>query len=381
MRLKTYFATSVEAAMLLALEQLGPEAMIVNSHRTATENRHLGEYEVIFAVAPEDQASDHASAQFDASYSGSSLTPGPEAESELVKRLYSQVSRLASEIESLGRVMKRTEAKQKISNFEGEPADVAHCLAEAGFSDDFTMESIQGAGPVGGSLRFRVLQAIAARLKIAPSLGRIGQGRKVSLFVGPSGAGKSSLIAKLAMRSGVAARRPCQILSLDSERIGSVEPLRMVAGVLGVGFRVIEESSGLGSALDTLRGQDLVLIDSPGFARDEGEAINRLSAVVSVRPEIDVHLVLPATMKQRDLDRVIQLYLALHPQKVAFTRLDETDQIGAVIETAIRAGLPVSFVSGGPRVPEDLEPANATHLCRRMFLSVGGSGFVRRAAA
>ena len=52
MRLKTYFASSVESAMQLALEQLGPEAMIVNSRKTSAENRHLGEYEVVFAPIP-----------------------------------------------------------------------------------------------------------------------------------------------------------------------------------------------------------------------------------------------------------------------------------------------------------------------------------------
>ena len=56
------------------------------------------------------------------------------------------------------------------------------------------------------------------------------------------------------------------------------------------------------------------------------------------------------------------------PQKLMFTRIDETDQIGTLIETAVSTGLPVSFLSNGPRVPEDLEPANASQLARRIFL-------------
>jgi flagellar biosynthesis protein FlhF len=381
MRLKTYFASSVEAAILLALEQLGPEAMIVNSRQAAPDHRYLGEYEVVFAVAPEDEPglpdAGHSelteSAAIDSGAVGNS-DAGP------VRRLQSEVSRLASEIESLGRVMKRTEANQKISSFEGEQIDVAHSLREAGFSEEFVLEILSDTAADGGSLRSRVLQSLAERLKSTPSLGRVGHGRKVVALVGPAGAGKSALVAKLATRFGVAARRPCQILSLDSDRIGAAEPLRMVAAVLGVGFRMIDEVSGLTCALDSLRDRDLILIDTPGFARDEGAAVERLAHLFAGRAEIDVQLVLPATMKFRDLERMLQLYRVFQPQRLMFTRLDETDQIGTAIELAIRAQLPVSFLSGGPRVPEDLEPANASQLARRAFLPAAG-GFVRRAAA
>ncbi|HEY3744404.1 MAG TPA: hypothetical protein VGL53_31390 [Bryobacteraceae bacterium] len=377
MRLKTYFASGVEAAMVLALEQLGPEAMIVNSRKTAPENRHLGEYEVVFALA--EEAAEEGNPESPAGSKPGKPAPR-ETDGEPVRRLYSEVSRLASEIESLGRVMKRTELKQKIASFDGEGADVAHCLNEAGFSEEFILESISAAGEDGGSLRFRVLHHLVECLKTAASLGKTGFGRKVVALVGPAGVGKSALIAKLATRFGVAARRPCQILSLDSDRIGAAEPLRLVAGILGVGFRVIDDFSLLASTLDLLRDRDLVLIDTPGFARDDGEAAARLAASISGRAEVDVHLVLPATMKSRDLERTIQFYRMFKPDRLMFTRLDETEQIGTAIEAALLMGLPISFLSGGPRVPEDLESANSGQLARRVFLPSPG-GLFRRAAA
>ena len=375
MRLKTYFASSVEAAMLLALEQLGPEAMIVNSRKTSPENRHLGEYEVVFATEPESKQG--------AEEAGATATPPPQGtgvETESVKRLHGEVARLASQIESLGRAMKRAEIKQAVSNFEGEAADVANCLSEAGFSQEFVLQLITGVASEGGSLRFRVLQLLTEWLKEAPTLGRTGQGRKVVALVGPAGAGKSTMIAKLAARFGVAARRPCQIVSLDSDRIGAAEPLRIVAGVLGVGFRLIDDVSMLPGTLDSLRDRDLIFIDTPGFARDEQEAAGRLGQVLSSRTEIDVQLLLPASIKLRDLDRITRFYRPLNPCKLILTRLDETEQIGTAIEAAVGSDLPVSFLSNGPRVPEDIESANSSQLARRVFLPVNGS-FVRRAAA
>ena len=376
MKLKTYFATSVEAAMLMALEQLGPDAMIVNSRKCAPENRHLGEYEVVFTDAPQTPVISQSSIQ-----EGSANPPqGGELATDSVNRLHEEVSRLALEIESLGRAMKRSQVNEAVSNFNAETADLAHSLTEAGFSDGFVLELISGSVPEGGSLRFRVLQLMVERLKAAPSLGLTGHGRKVVALIGPSGAGKSTLIAKLAARFGVTARRSCHIISLDSDRIGSSEPLRMVSGVLGVGFRLIDDSSMLAGALESARDRDLVLIDTPGFASDEWEDVSRLQIALNSRQEVDVHLVLPASMKLRDLDRTTRLYRALGPAKLIFTRLDETDQIGTAIEAAIASNLPISFVSNGPRIPEDLELANVSQLARRAFLTMAG-GFTRRAAA
>lgn len=373
MRLKTYFASSVESAMQLALEQLGPEAMIVNSRKTSPENRHLGEYEVVFATDPESKPAEVPTP-------AKAITQASDPETESVKRLHGEVSRLASEIESLGRAMKRAEVKQTVSTFEGEAADVAHTLGEAGFEEEFILELIKAVPGDGGSLRFRVLQSLADKLKTSPTLGRIGQGRKVVALVGPAGVGKSTLIAKLATQFGVAARRPCHILSVDSDRIGASEPLRLVAAVLGVGFRVLEDSGMLGAAVDSLRDRDLILIDTPGYARDELDSLQRLAQVLSGRPEIDTHLVLPASMKLRDLERMTRLYRPLNPGKLIFTRLDETDQLGTCLETALRAGLPLSFLSNGPRVPEDIEAASSPQLARRVFLPLN-AGITRRAAA
>ena len=49
MKIKSYFAPTVEDAMAMALRELGPEAMLVNSRRAPPEPRGRGEYEVVFA--------------------------------------------------------------------------------------------------------------------------------------------------------------------------------------------------------------------------------------------------------------------------------------------------------------------------------------------
>ncbi len=54
MRIKSYFAESVEEAMDRARTELGSEAMLMNTKDTEAEFRHLGRYEVVFGLAFSD---------------------------------------------------------------------------------------------------------------------------------------------------------------------------------------------------------------------------------------------------------------------------------------------------------------------------------------
>ena len=49
MRLKSFFADTIEEAISQARREMGPEAMLVNSKRSGAEARHLGAYEVVCA--------------------------------------------------------------------------------------------------------------------------------------------------------------------------------------------------------------------------------------------------------------------------------------------------------------------------------------------
>src|SRR5947199_8096114 len=50
MRLKSYFAQSIGEALESAREELGPDAMLLNSRKTSPEQSYLGEYEVVFGI-------------------------------------------------------------------------------------------------------------------------------------------------------------------------------------------------------------------------------------------------------------------------------------------------------------------------------------------
>jgi flagellar biosynthesis protein FlhF len=169
-------------------------------------------------------------------------------------------------------------------------------------------------------------------------------------------------VVKLAARYGLASRKPAQIVSADVYRIAAADQLRSLAAILGIGCDVVETPVALAQALEEHRGKELIFIDTPGLARSEMEDGADLARLMAAHPEIDAHLVLPASMKPADLARVIDRYEMFRPTKLLFTRLDETGCYGALISEAARRSLPISFLATGQQIPDDLEPATKERL-------------------
>jgi flagellar biosynthesis protein FlhF len=175
------------------------------------------------------------------------------------------------------------------------------------------------------------------------------------------------------VRYGVVLGRRVHLLSVDQQRVGAIEPLQAYAELLGMQLTVAENDAGFADALRRLaeakpdeRAQ-LVLVDTPGYGPAEWAQARRLAALCSEHGGLDVHLVLSLTTKSSDLRRTAERYGIFRPGRLLFTKADETDSHGAILNEAVRAGLPLSFVTAGQRVPEDIAPASQPYLAKLLL--------------
>jgi len=343
MRLKSFFADTIEEAIQRAHREMGPEAMLVNSKAAAVEARHLGAYEVVCAVDTE---------------SGSETTPFPSsrpAPPAPVDKLSQDVSELKRQMERLALALARSGAGMAGVASDPELSRIFAAMAQAELHADIAYDVVS---QVGTPATTDALRTVLGRLvRIDNQLGSPGSSPRTVALVGPPGSGKTTTLVKLAARYGVTSRRPAQILTLDTYRIGAAEELRSYASILGIGFQILETTAGLAQALEEHRQKDLVLIDTPGLARSEMDCFADAARFLSTCPGIDTHLVLPASMRTSDLKRIAEQYDVFEPSKLLFTRLDETETFGPILNQSIHMGKPVSFLSRGQRIPEDLEPA------------------------
>jgi flagellar biosynthesis protein FlhF len=213
------------------------------------------------------------------------------------------------------------------------------------------------AAPSGEQATWRqaLVEEVRSRFTVEPGLGRGESPPRVAAMAGPSGSGKTTTLVKLAVQYGLASRRQVQLLSVDTFRIAAAAQLRSFAAILGVGFQVLENVGALAQAIQENRSKDLILIDTPGFGPADMEADCGLAHFLSSRSDIDTHLVLSSSMKAADVTRMVDRFEIFRPQRLLFTRLDETESLGPIFNEAARTGKPLSFFANGQRIPEDLE--------------------------
>jgi len=346
MKLKSYFADSIEQAIGLARREMGPDAMLVHSKRTASEAQHLGAYEVVCA----------ADAVVPAERSPSQPPRSPSGSS--VEKLVHEVSDLRHQMERLAHSLARCGPGMAALASDPALSQVFASLTEAELDPDLSYELVSGLSSPFAPAELR--DRLAGLIRVDAEFARSGSVRSIAAFVGPPGAGKTSALVKLAVQRGIAMRRRTVMLSLDTCRVGAAEELQSYAAILGVACQVLESPSALPQALADHSQAGLILIDTPGLSSaemDEG-----LARAIAELPDVDTHLVLPASMRSRDLRRAAARYSTFNPGKLLFTRLDETETFGPIFNQSARMAIPVSFLSSGQRIPEDIEPASTDRL-------------------
>jgi flagellar biosynthesis protein FlhF len=120
----------------------------------------------------------------------------------------------------------------------------------------------------------------------------------------------------------------------------------------------------------------LVWIDTPGTGPREKDVLEEITDVLRKQTAIEIHLVLSAAMKSADLRMAVEMFAAAEPDKVAFAHLDETENFGGLLSVAYWLKKPISFLSSGQRIPEDLEAATrgkVTSLITSSFTDRRGS--------
>lgn len=190
--------------------------------------------------------------------------------------------------------------------------------------------------------------------------------RKIVMFVGPTGVGKTTTIAKLAARCAYKLDMDYKvgIITLDSFRVGAIEQLRAYTTIMRLPLEVVKKPEELIEAIIRLKDCNYIFIDTAGSSQYDFDKIDLINEYQMHLDEISIEktLVLPANIKQTDLQDIYKSYSRVGINYLTFTKLDETKSFGNLISFAHKTKKSVTYFSVGQNVPDDLIVADSNYL-------------------
>ncbi len=363
---------NVVEAHRAALEQLGPEAVVLTTRSVARPGigGWFGASDIELAATLPDPTQDDRPAI----EAHGHFAPGAYLAAAAAPKSASDVAALRAELKGDLRSLKSMLAKSGDSaELASEIAllrELVEGLAGAKPSRDKVTADLRALGIEGPAV-----QAIVRTLKgklygegtVREELARILQtaawpleaGPTMVAVIGPAGVGKTTTAAKLAARARMDGKT-VTLVGCDSFRVGAVEQLACYADLMGAELATARTSDELRAIVDTVR-TDVLIVDTSGRppTADGVEialAPRRSSAKAPPRRR-QVLLCVPATLRANDAARIVRRYGALAPTSIAVTKIDETDAPAGIVHASWSSKLPISVVCFGQRVPEDIATA------------------------
>ncbi len=182
-------------------------------------------------------------------------------------------------------------------------------------------------------------------------------------LVGPTGVGKTTTIAKLAANFSLKhGANQAALITTDNYRIGAHEQINTYARVLNIPIRVASSAQELRHLINSFADKRLILIDTAGMGQRDMKLVEQINTLQQNDLSINFYLVMSASTEYKAMNAIIKAFAIFEPKASILTKLDEAVSIGAAISSIIENNLPLSFITDGQQVPEDIHLPNAQTL-------------------
>ncbi len=178
---------------------------------------------------------------------------------------------------------------------------------------------------------------------------------KVMVLVGPTGVGKTTTIAKIASRESLINHRRVGLITIDTYRIGAVEQFKIYANILDIPLEVVNQKDEMLNALDNLKECDLILVDTTGMSYRNYSQLMELKEFIDLIDDKEISLVVSMTSKSSDFGVISAAYQFIDYDNFILTKFDETQSYGNILNMLYFSNKPLTYISTGQVVPDDLE--------------------------
>jgi len=203
-----------------------------------------------------------------------------------------------------------------------------------------------------------LLQKIACHIPIKGPITLDPDKSKAVALIGPTGVGKTTTLAKIAAHYSIHKRFKVKIVTMDTYRIAAVEQLKIYGKIMGIPVNVASTIRELEKELEVQDDVNLILIDTAGRNHRDNGQIHELSQWLQKYKEIESHLLISATTSEEILRSIIQYFNKSKADRIIITKVDESIKLGHIYHILVSANIPISYITTGQKVPEDIKPAS-----------------------
>ena len=410
MIIKKFNAQTEKEAILMAKEELGPEAIVMNVKTikprgifsifkrskvelTAAIDDNIVEKKVDFsklANKEESRSSDFVKGFAKSNdYSEDAQNAIEEKINNIARLLEQQMTSAKEEVASKS---VNTMSAQILNNLEIEDKTEPEATEETKNIDNKVVELIKeqlidnevlekyvdsiinefasesGNVPIDNILS-KVYQKIVLKLgEIKPLSG--GESKpKIVFFVGNTGVGKTTTMAKLASKFMLDEKKSIAMVSVDTYRIAAIEQIKTYANILNAPMEVVYTPDEMKNAVERHKNCDFIFVDTAGRSHRNDEQKKDLQEIIAsvADYEKEVYLVVSATVKYNDLKSISKTYEDMFSYKLIFTKLDETRGWGNILNLKLDTGKDLSYVTWGQNVPDDIGAVNPQIIAKKLL--------------
>ena len=364
MKIKRYVVTHLREAMPLIRQELGQDAVILNTKKVKVggifglfQKQRL---EVLAALDEEKVAKEETS-EF-----ATLLQSEKKRREEAPKRIEEQTPKVDKQPEAdtqvLGELKSMKEMMMQMMENERLPKQLKPVQAfleaqefsqgiRSGVMAELLIKSKSYPSYTKEDAFIWMRQEFAERIKNYPSIR--SEPKKIRCFVGPTGVGKTTTIAKIAGHLLLKEHQSVGLITSDTYRIAAVEQLRTYADILGIQMEVVQSPADLEQALERLSDCDVILMDTAGRNYQQYSYITQLESLLSGQ-ELSITLMLSLTHRYSDMKVIADNFHSLGVSEVMMTKMDETTVRGPIFNFMEDYNLPITTLTTGQNVPDDL---------------------------